>query len=446
MLLILLSIYGIDSLEYSFSAEEPPIQPWAPGEVPEDNWSEFFTFYQRFLRERLPRAVRTSNDKARDHAKRIENHRELAATLEKLSQTCNRFAHSEKFPAFANPKIKKEMKNRIPGTWNFYRNVPPNKADLWQESCHLRFSAMLHETELEFDRLDQINEYAEELSGHKSLENLYCHIKRTWYAKTLDRIARFGNRKNIPCDPRLNEKNAGVNTFYQTLEDFRTFAVPRFGRENVELLERFVLTAEKCRAEKTDILLKQILDELEHAAQKHYTGVYSDPAAKSTEKAKSAELLDLVQLDQGLFRRRNLLGQELRIWGCDMNSQTFDADSLNGKVVLVDFWATWCGPCVAEFANLKILYEKYHEKGFEIIGYNVDTDLEALAGFLEEKPLPWPVLVREKTLHKGELPMSTFYGAKKLPVVLLRDRQGRTILLNARGKTLEETLERIFQF
>ena len=112
-----------------------------------------FLFYQRFLRERLPRAVRKTNDKAQDHAAQIQNHRELVALLEKFSEVCNSFAHSGMFPAVADPAIKKEDKERIPGTWNFYRNIPPNTSDIWQESCYLRFLALLHESEIDFDRL-----------------------------------------------------------------------------------------------------------------------------------------------------------------------------------------------------------------------------------------------------------------------------------------------------
>ena len=419
-------------------------ETWAVSNIPADDWDAFFLFYQRFLRERLPRTVRKTNDKSKDHAAQIQNQRELAALLEKFSEVCNSFAHSGMFPAFADPAIKKEDKERIPGTWNFYRNISPNTSDIWQESCFLRFLALLYESEIDFDRLAQVNEYADQVAEFEPIQKLHRQIKRVWVAKTLYRIDRFADRENVPCDDRLNEQNAGSNAFAEAIREFREFLPTRFDRENIELLENFVDTAEHCRTEETHDLLRQMLVEAEAIASRQVKTLESDPAATAKKKAEAAEMLELIRLDLGMIRRQDLIGQELQIWGHDIDGNAFDTASLEGKVVLLDFWATWCAPCIAEFPRWKMLYEKYHEQGFEILGYSVDTDMERLSTFLEKKPLPWPVLVREKTLEKGEPPLSTFYGAKKLPVVILRDRQGKVVLLDARGKTLEETLERMF--
>lgn len=431
---------------FSFAETQPPATEtiWTVSHVPADDWNAFFLHYQRFLRERLPRAVRNTNDKARDRAARIHNHRELAALLEKFSEVCNTFAHSDAFPAFADPAIPKEDKNKIPGTWNLYRDIPPSAADLWQEACHLRFLALLHASEVDFDALARADEYAEQIAEYETLQKPYRQMKRVWYVKTLGRIMQYADRANVPCDDRLNEQNAGPDVFAGTIRDFRTFLSGRFDRENVELLEFFVTVAEKCETWETDELLRQLLDEAETVATDHCAAVHVDPTATPRKKSEAAELLEWARLDRGMFRRHRLIGQELQIRGHDVNGNVFDATSLEGQVVLLDFWATWCAPCVAEFPHWKTLYEKYHTRGFEIVGYNVDTDMERLAAFLEKNPLPWPVLVREQTLEKGEPPLSTFYGAKKLPVVILRDRQGKVVLLDARGTTLEETLERLF--
>ena len=64
--------------------------------------------------------------------------------------------------------------------------------------------------------------------------------------------------------------------------------------------------------------------------------------------------------------------------GTLVTGKPFDPESLKGKVVFVDFWATWCGPCRAELPNVKRNYEKYHDKGFDVIGISLDDDRDGL--------------------------------------------------------------------
>ena len=413
--------------------------PWAVAGVPSDDWNDFFAYYQRFLRERSPRSVRNTGDKGKDHAAWLENHRELAALTAKLTEVCNAFAHSDLFPAAADPTIKKEDKNKIPGTWNLYRNIPPNAADLWQESCHLRFLSMLHESEIDFDRMSQVREYADQVAGFETLQKLHRQMKRVWYARTLDRVERYAQRETVPCDSRLNEGNAGGDVFADAIRDFRPFLMVNLNIATIDLAERFVIVAGMCPSDEISGLLHSLIDEATEMA----AGNESQRSDRIT--PPNNELRERIELLKGQLRRQELVGKAMPVWGIDLTGNAFDATRLEGKVVLLDFWATWCTPCVAEFPHLKILYEKYKDSGFEIIGYNVDSDLEQLSAFLERRPLPWPVLVREKSLEKGESPLSTYYGARKLPVVILRDRQGHVITTDARGTMLEEMLERMFE-
>ena len=425
VMLVLLSIPGL--------AEDN--SPWTVVAVPSDDWGGFFAYYQRFLRERLPLAVRNTGDKAADHVAKLENHHELAALTARISEVCNAFAHSVQFPSVADPAIKKEDKNKIPGTWNFYRNVPPNAADLWQEACYLRFLSLLHESEVDYDRLEQVRDFANQLADYETLQKLYVHIKRVWYAKTLDRVEKAS-------DTNPEARSLKPEALSTAIRDFQPFLLRYLTIEHIDLAERFVTVTGNCPSDECSELLHTLVDDLPqnggHVAlrqKKHVTALPAD----------NAELLERIELLKGLLRRMELMGKDMPVWGNDLAGNVFDEKTLEGKVVLLDFWATWCTPCVAEFPHLINLYEKYHDRGFEIISYNVDSDLDDLTAFLEHRPLPWPVLVREKSLVQDMPPLSTYYGARKLPVVLLRDRQGKVISIDARGNALDEILERLFE-
>jgi thiol-disulfide isomerase/thioredoxin len=141
------------------------------------------------------------------------------------------------------------------------------------------------------------------------------------------------------------------------------------------------------------------------------------------------------------LRRLALPGKPMEIAGTLRDGTAFDPKSLAGKVVLVDFWATWCGPCIAEMPNILAEYEKYHAKGFEVVGVSLDEDREAVDEFLADKKLPWPILVGDGWNH----PMAKQYGISGIPQLILIGRDGNVITLHARGKALQERLAELFR-
>lgn len=115
--------------------------------------------------------------------------------------------------------------------------------------------------------------------------------------------------------------------------------------------------------------------------------------------------------------------------------------SLQGKVVLIDFWASWCGPCRKENPNLVKLYEKYKNKGFTILSVSLDDKETAWKTAIEQDGLVWPNHVSD--LKGWQSPMTQVYGFDAIPHTVLVSKDGKILGVGLRGELLEQKIKSI---
>lgn len=168
----------------------------------------------------------------------------------------------------------------------------------------------------------------------------------------------------------------------------------------------------------------------------HFADVYY-------EKYKKSEPLAATSLKQQADRMRQFMvgGEAPDFSGETPEGGALSLSDLRGKVVLIDFWASWCGPCRRENPHVVRLYETYKEKGFEIIGVSLDRDKERWLKAIDDDGLAWQHI---SDLKGWQSAVAKQYGVSSIPHTILLDEEGKILARNLRGNALEDKLAEIF--
>jgi thiol-disulfide isomerase/thioredoxin len=170
-------------------------------------------------------------------------------------------------------------------------------------------------------------------------------------------------------------------------------------------------------------------------------------------------LADTAVTFEGAARRVELVGHPMLVEGTTLDGRPLDWTKYSGKVVLVDFWATWCGPYRDELPIVKKAYATYHDRGFEVVGISLDQSREALNKFVKSEKLPWAIVQDSLNISKasatseGEKIVNTatasqglarYYGIFAVPTAILLGKDGKAVSLDARAEVLTRELEKLF--
>lgn len=129
------------------------------------------------------------------------------------------------------------------------------------------------------------------------------------------------------------------------------------------------------------------------------------------------------------------VGDSMDIAFTALDGEAFDLSAMKGKVVLVDFWATWCGPCIAEMPNVINAYKEHKESGFEVVGISLDQNKADLEKYISENEMDWPQYFDGKGWGNE---IAGKFGIQGIPATFLIGKDGKIAATNLRGDELDK--------
>jgi len=318
----------------------------------------------------------------------------------------------------------------------------------------LKFSALLHQTRAEIEGIEQKMEtfLKESAAREETKENVEQWTLHFWLAQTQIKGIEATERKfeaflkELESKEKTEERTALLQTgrfFLFSEKAKREEATPQnFGKFKAEL-KAWISSEPDSIAEiaslgfqvahRHKVPAEQIAQELTAYIQSPQCTV---PAAEKEELIASVEKT-----------LKFAVGVDPKLYGKTLDGKEFDWKSLRGKYVLIEFTATWCGPCQMQIPGLIEAYEKYRDKGLEIVAVYIwqrePDPVQVVKDYVEEKKLPWIILSEALTEKGGQPAHGDFYGIMGVPTFVIVDKEGK--ILTPDGYEWKAKLAEIFR-
>ena len=227
-------------------------------------------------------------------------------------------------------------------------------------------------------------------------------------------FAQMAADTTLPDDERVTARVANLHLDVQKASDPDQAAEMKFVAERLIAIQKDFPKSVLIYPEMMSVALSD-----DGASRKSLAKVVAEsPAATAALKQQAQDILD-----GKIFNATENIGKPVDIKFTAVDGTEVDLAKLKGKVVLVDFWATWCRPCVGEIPHVKEAYAKYHAKGFEVIGISFEGEngQEKLIKFTKNKEMPWPQYFDGKFWGNA---FGKRFNIRGIPAMWLFDKQG----------------------
>jgi len=295
----------------------------------------------------------------------------------------------------------------------------------------------------------------------KSVAEIQAAHDRTLIRDLLDYLAKNPKADDIDQAYMKVFDKAIEHDWFAENEAVARKYLAEFPEGPVRSLARIVTTMGRAQAGKFAEALTSfnaLMDGLGGAEQEEFAANFADTLALSatgageTEVARkvyagllkkfggdSPNLVQKVKDEEARLDRIGTMAPTVAV--NDLAGASFRLDELRGKYVLVDFWATWCAPCVIEIPRLQAAHAKYKDKGFEIVAVSLDEARSAVTDFVKARKLPW------RQVHNGTSngDLVDAFGVKTIPATYLIDPKGKIVRLELRGPALDRALEALLK-